>query len=116
MSESLKFIFGPERFPTDFAIRGGGILSLKPQTFISASTDLQNAEWSMPQIEESYGSMKTPVHVLFAKEDRILDCKLNGEDLRTRIPGTKVTVVSGGHMLPVTQIEVCKQFIQDVAG
>jgi hypothetical protein len=25
-------------------------------------------------------------------------------------------MVSGGHMLPVTQIEVCKQFIQDVAG
>jgi len=54
--------------------------------------------------------------VLFAKEDRILDCKLNGEDLRSRIPGTQVTVVSGGHMLPVTQIETCVQFIQGVAG
>jgi pimeloyl-ACP methyl ester carboxylesterase len=116
MSVSLKVIFGPEKFPSDFAIRGGGILSLKPQTFISASSDLQNAEWSMPQIEAAYASMKTPVHVLFAKEDRILDCKLNGEDLRSRIPGTQVTVVSGGHMLPVTQIETCVQFIQGVAG
>jgi pimeloyl-ACP methyl ester carboxylesterase len=116
MSVSLKVIFGPEKFPSDFAIRGGGILSLKPQTFISASRDLQNAEWSMPQIEAAYASMTTPVHVLFAKEDRILDCKLNGEDLRSRIAGTQVTVVSGGHMLPVTQIETCVQFIQGVAG
>jgi pimeloyl-ACP methyl ester carboxylesterase len=116
MSLSLKIIFGPEKAPADFAIRGGGILSLKPQTFISASSDLQNVGWSMPSIEEAYASMKTPVHVLFAKEDRILDCKLNGEDLTSRIPGTQLTLVSGGHMLPVTQIERCVQFIQGVAG
>jgi surfactin synthase thioesterase subunit len=91
-------------------------LSLKPQTFITASCDLQNAEWSMPQIEAAYASMKTPVHVLFAKEDRILDCKLNGEDLPSRISGAKLTLVSGGHMLPVTQVETCVQFIQGVAG
>ena len=116
MPVSLKFIFGPEKFPADFVIRGGGILSLKPQTFITASCDLQNAEWSMPQIEAAYASMKTPVHVLFAKEDRILDCKLNGEDLPSRISGAKITLVSGGHMLPVTQVETCVQFIQGVAG
>jgi len=116
MSLSLKIIFGPEKAPADFAIRGGGILALKPQTFISASTDLQNVAWSMPQIEAAYASMTTPVHVLFAKEDRILDCKLNGENLASRIAGTQVTVVSGGHMLPVTQAERCVEFIQAVAG
>jgi len=116
MSLSLKVIFGPERAPADFAIRGGGILSLKPQTFISASSDLQHVSWSMPAIEAAYANMKTPVHVLFAKEDRILDCKLNGEDLTSRILGTQLTLVNGGHMLPVTQVEVCVQFIQGVAG
>ena len=116
MSLSLKIIFGPEKPPADFAIRGGGILALKPQTFISASSDLQNVSWSMPQIEAAYASMKLQVHVLFAKEDRILDCKLNGEDLPSRISGAQVTVVSGGHMLPVTQVERCLEFIQAVAG
>jgi pimeloyl-ACP methyl ester carboxylesterase len=116
MSINLKVIFGPEKAPADFAIRGGGILSLKPQTFISASNDLQNVSWGMPAMEEAYASMKTPVHVLFGKEDRVLDCKLNGEDLSSRIPGTQLTLVSGGHMLPVTQIECCVQFIQGVAG
>jgi pimeloyl-ACP methyl ester carboxylesterase len=116
MSLSLKIIFGPERAPRDFAIRGGGILSLKPQTFITASSDVQNAIQSMPAIEAAYANMKTPVHVLFAHEDRILDCKQNGEDLPSRIPGAQITLVSGGHMLPVTQVELCVQFIEGVAG
>ena len=116
MSLSLKIIFGPERAPRDFAIRGGGILSLKPQTFITASSDVQNAIQSMPAIEAAYANMKTPVHVLFAHEDRILDCKQNGEDLPSRISGAQITLVTGGHMLPVTQVEVCVQFIEGVAG
>jgi len=116
MSVSLKVIFGPERAPSDFAIRGGGILSLKPHTFISASTDLQNASWSMPNIEAAYANMTTPVSVLFAREDRILDCKLNAEDLPSRIPGAQITLVNGGHMLPVTQVELTTQFIEDAAG
>jgi pimeloyl-ACP methyl ester carboxylesterase len=116
MSLSLKIIFGPERAPRDFAIRGGGILSLKPQTFITASSDVQNAIQSMPAIEVAYANMKTPVHVLFAHEDRILDCKQNGEDLPSRIPGAQITLVTGGHMLPVTQVELCVQFVEGVAG
>ena len=116
ISLTLKVVFGPERAPPDFAIRGGGILSLKPQTFITASSDIQNAIWSMPAIEAAFGSLKTPVHVLFPQEDRILDCKLNGEDLPSRIPGAQIALVSGGHMLPVTQVELCVQFIEGVAG
>jgi pimeloyl-ACP methyl ester carboxylesterase len=116
ISLTLKVVFGPERAPSDFAIRGGGILSLKPQTFITASGDVQNASRSMPAIEAAYASMKTPVNVLFAKEDRIVDCKLNGEDLPSRIPGAQITLVTGGHMLPVTQVELCVQFIEGVAG
>jgi pimeloyl-ACP methyl ester carboxylesterase len=116
ISLTLKVVFGPERAPKDFAIRGGGILSLKPQTFITASSDIQNASWSMPAIEAAYSNLKTPVHVLFAHEDRILDCKLNGEDLPSRIPGTQITLVSGGHLLPVTQAGLCVQFIEGVAG
>lgn len=116
MSKSLKIIFGPEKVPSDFAIRGGGIMALKPQTFITASSDIQNVGWSMPNIEAAYGSMTTPVHVLYGREDRILSAKLNGEDLPQRIPGAQLTLVSGGHMLPVTQAELTCQFIESVAG
>jgi pimeloyl-ACP methyl ester carboxylesterase len=116
MNASLKFIFGPEKAPADFAIRGGGILSLKPQTFITASSDLTQAKLSMPSIEEGYVNMKTPIHVLYGREDRILSSKLNGEDMVNRVPGLQLTLVSGGHMLPVTQVEGCVQFVEGVAG
>jgi pimeloyl-ACP methyl ester carboxylesterase len=116
ISATLKVIFGPEKAPADFAIRGGGILSLKPQTFISASQDLQHVKLNMPDIEAAYATMTTPVSVLYGREDRILDCKLNGEDLPNRISGAQVTLISGGHMLPVTQAELTAKFIQDVAG
>lgn len=116
ISQTLKVIFGPEKAPADFAIRGGGIMALKPQTFITASTDLQNIDWSMPNIEAAYAAMSTPVSVLYGREDRILDCKRNGEDLPARISGAEITLVSGGHMLPVTQAELSTQFIEGVAG
>lgn len=116
MHASLKVIFGPEKAPSDFAIRGGGILSLKPQTFITASSDLQQAKTSMPIIEAGYASMTTPVSVLYGREDRVLSCKLNGEDLVSRITGLQLTLVDGGHMLPVTQVERTLQFVEEVAG
>ena len=116
ISQALKVIFGPEKAPADFAIRGGGILSLKPQTFINASSDLRNVKLCMPDIEAAYATMVTPVSVLYGREDRILDSKINGEELPQRIRGAQVTLVSGGHMLPVTQAELTTQFIQDVAG
>ena len=116
MNASLKVIFGPEKAPADFALRGGGILALKPKTFITASSDLQQAKFSMPSIEEGYAGMTIPTSVLFGREDRVLSCKLNGEDMTTRIKGLQLTLVSGGHMLPVTQIEQSLQFVETVAG
>lgn len=116
LNASLKVIFGPEKAPADFAIRGGGILALKPKTFITASSDLQQVKSSMPSIEEGYAGMTTPVGILFGREDRVLSCKLNGEDMTGRIKGLQLTLVSGGHMLPVTQIEQSLQFVETVAG
>lgn len=116
MNASLKVIFGPEKAPADFAIRGGGILALKPKTFITASSDLQQAKASMPSIEEGYAGMTIPTRILFGREDRVLDCKLNGEDMTSRIQGLQLTLVSGGHMLPVTQVEQTLQFVEAVAG
>lgn len=116
MNASLKVIFGPEKAPADFAIRGGGILALKPKTFITASSDLQQAKASMPSIEEGYSGMTTPTRILFGREDRVLDCKLNGEDMTSRIQGLQLTLVSGGHMLPITQVEQTLQFVEAVAG
>jgi pimeloyl-ACP methyl ester carboxylesterase len=38
---TLEVVFGPESVPKDFATKGGGLLSLRPSAFLSASADLQ---------------------------------------------------------------------------
>ncbi|NBX15087.1 MAG: alpha/beta hydrolase, partial [Betaproteobacteria bacterium] len=32
-----------------------------------------------------------------------------------RLPGTQLTLLTGGHMLPITQIETTTAFIEDMA-
>ena len=49
--------------------------------------------------------MATPVAgaCVVYKGDRILSHRANGIDLVDRLPGTQLTLVDGGHMLPITQ-------------
>jgi pimeloyl-ACP methyl ester carboxylesterase len=108
---TLEVVFGPEAVPKDFATRGGGLLSLRPSAFLSASSDLQALPGSLPQMQARYASLGVPVSVLYGKDDRILDWKANGQALVDKVPGARLQLVEGGHMLPVTQVEVTAQFI-----
>jgi pimeloyl-ACP methyl ester carboxylesterase len=115
-SKVLGHIFGPEPVPADFATRGGGLLSLRPSQFLSASEDLQALEHELPALEARYPSLKLPVSVLYGKDDRILDWRANGQALVDKVPGATLELVGGGHMLPVTQPELTARFIRDAAG
>ncbi|MFI4940065.1 MAG: alpha/beta fold hydrolase [Burkholderiales bacterium] len=114
--ETMKLVFGPETTPKDFATRGGGLMTLRPSNFVSASTDLHSAPTSMPAIESAYAAMKVPVHVLYGTKDRILSHHANGEDFVDRLPGTQLTLVDGGHMLPITQPQATADFIHGAAS
>lgn len=114
-SKTLAQVFGPEPAPADFATKGGGLLSLRPGQFLSASDDLQALPESMPALEARYGELKIPVSVLFGRGDRLLDWKANGQALVEKIHGATLKLVSGGHMLPITQPELTAQFIRDAA-
>jgi pimeloyl-ACP methyl ester carboxylesterase len=109
---TLEVVFGPEAVPKDFATRGGGLLSLRPGAFLSASSDLQALPDRLPQVQARYGELRVPVSVLYGKDDRILDWKANGQALVDKVPGARLELVEGGHMLPVTQVEVSVAFIQ----
>jgi len=109
---TLEQVFGPEAVPKDFATRGGGLLSLRPSAFLSASSDLQALPASLPQIEARYPTLRLPLSVLYGKDDRILDWKANGQALVEQVPGARLELVEGGHMLPVTQVEVTAGFIE----
>lgn len=111
----MKFLFAPEIHPKDFATRAGGLMSLKPSQFIAASTDLAAIPDSLPALEASYAHLKMPVHMLYGKGDRVLDPQLHGKAFVEKVPHTQLTLVDGGHMLPVTQVARTAEFIEGVA-
>lgn len=107
----LTQVFGPEPVPDDFAVKGGGLMSLCPRLFSAASRDLQAITDCLPRIESRYPELAIPVRVLYGRSDRILNWKENGQFLVDRLPGSTLQLVDGGHMLPVTQPELTAHFI-----
>ena len=56
-----------------------------------------------------------PVHILYGKDDRILDWKHNGQALAGKLPHARLQLTEGGHMLPITHPELCAEFIEAAA-
>lgn len=112
----LAQVFGPEPVPHDFGTRGGGLLSLRPSQFLSASSDLQALPLRLPALAARYGELRMPVSVLYGRGDQILDWEANGQGLVDQVPGATLQLVEGGHMLPVTQPALTADFIRQAAA
>ena len=108
----LGVVFGPEQAPKDFPIRGGGLLGLRPSHFIAASRDLTSVEEVLPQMQARYDDLKLPIGILYGREDAILDPQEQGQALADRLENVELTLIEGGHMLPITQPEACLTFIR----
>ncbi len=114
--ETLAVLFGPEAAPGDFALRGGGLLALRPSHFIAASADLMAGQGELFDMVQRYGTMRLPVSILYGRGDRILDPHDQGQALAEEILGAELTLIEGGHMLPITVPERTAQFIREAAG
>jgi pimeloyl-ACP methyl ester carboxylesterase len=113
----LGEVFKPEAVPEDFAVAGGGALGMRPSAFIGASADLAEAGTNMAEVVAGYGDLKMPTHILFARGDALLDYRIHGERTAREIPGARMTLVEGGHMLPFTQgIETAQWIRQSIEG
>lgn len=106
-------VFGPEDMPPEFAVRGGGLLSLRPDAFYNASRDFQSSDEDLAGMSRDYARLAVPVRVLFGKDDRILDPAHHGELLVRRYPQIGLKLIEGGHMLPLTRVEDCAAFIRN---
>jgi pimeloyl-ACP methyl ester carboxylesterase len=115
-AEMLRLVFAPEAVPRDFAKRGGGLLALRPSSFVAASADLAAIEQDLPGMIQRYGAIDVSVSILYGRGDRILDPLEQGEALAAKVPGAQLTLVDGGHMLPITAPERTTQFILDAAS
>ena len=108
----LDVVFGPEKAPADFPLRGGGALGLRPTHYIASSRDLVALEHVLPQLEQSYSALQTPVRILYGRDDRILDPNEQGQAMVDRIRQVQLELVDGGHMLPLTQPQLCVDFVR----
>ncbi|NOV27269.1 alpha/beta fold hydrolase [Cupriavidus necator] len=115
-AEVMDLVFGPDPVPDDFPTRGGGLLALRPRHFLAASEDLIGAAQSLPALLRDYGMLRVPVSVLYGRDDRILNFAEHGEALVAKVPGATLTLVNGGHMLPVTAIAASVDFVRDAAA
>jgi len=112
----LAAVFGPEAAPTDFSLRGGGLLTLRPAAFVGASTDLNALEADLPAQQARYGELRLPVRILYGDRDQVLDWHAQGEALRAQVPQAQLQLIPGaGHMLPVTQVAATTAWLEETA-
>jgi pimeloyl-ACP methyl ester carboxylesterase len=114
--EALGVIFGPEAAPGDFATRGGGLLALRPSHFVAACADMAAIPDDLPGMVQRYPTMQLPVSILYGRGDGILNPQSQGEALAASLPGATLSLVAGGHMLPITMPDRVAQFIREVAA
>lgn len=109
-------VFAPEKGPADFMVRGGGLLGLRPSSFIGASTDLEGVSSSMPrQVERYADELNVPGGILFAADDRLLSPELHGRSMQAH--GLAYEELPGrGHMIPVTAPGECADFVRRMAA
>jgi pimeloyl-ACP methyl ester carboxylesterase len=113
----LKIVFGPDAVPADFPTRGGGLLGLRPKSFYNTSSDLAEVNEDLPGMMKRYGGLSIPLGMLFAKGDRILDYRRQGEAMKQTCPALDLVLVDGhGHMLPVTAPDSTAELIRRVAA
>jgi pimeloyl-ACP methyl ester carboxylesterase len=111
---TLAMLFGPEPVPPDFGIRGGGLLSLRPESFFGASSDLVASAGDTS--EPRYEDLTMPVGILFGDADRILDPDMHGKGLAARVAGAELELIEGaGHMTLVTSADRSAVLIARVA-
>ena len=113
----LKIVFGPDAVPADFPTRGGGLLGLRPKSFYNTSSDLAAVNEDLPGMMKRYGGLSIPLGMLFAKGDRILDYRRQGEAMKQKCPALDLVLLDEhGHMLPVTAPDNTAGLIRRVAA
>ncbi|MDE4173233.1 alpha/beta fold hydrolase [Phaeobacter sp. PT47_59] len=112
----LTQIFAPEACPDDFLDRAGGVLGLRPQSFITASADATMIDQAITEQARRYArDLRTPGGVLFGADDTVLNAKEQGRSMEAY--GLRCRIEPGlGHMLPITQPALCEEFIRSTVA
>jgi pimeloyl-ACP methyl ester carboxylesterase len=113
---ALATLFGPEPVARDFALRGGGLLNLRPCSFIGASADLVATHGELGEMPARYEELAMPVGILYGSDDRILDPAAHGNGLAAKVAGADLELIEGGgHMIPITSADHAATFVARIA-
>lgn len=112
----LERVFHPYPVPVDFPTAAGGLLALRPQQFFDASSDLVGVDQDLPPLVARYASIRVPVGILFGRSDEILSYQRHGIAMQSQIDGLTVSLIDGGHMLPLVAPDLTAQWISEFAG
>ena len=113
---ALATLFGPEPVAPDFAVRGGGLLNLRPRSFIGASADLMATYDELGEMPARYKDLSVPVGILYGTDDRILDPTTHGQALAAKVAGADLELIEGGgHMILITSADRAAAFIARMA-
>ncbi|MCM2562162.1 alpha/beta hydrolase [Lutimaribacter sp. EGI FJ00015] len=108
----FDLVFGPDRVPADYGTKGGGLLGLRPGSFVATSRDYVASMTDIKWMRAGYAEMPVPMAVLFGEDDRILSAETQGRKLVAEHPAITLELIAGGHMLPLTRPEACTDFIR----
>jgi pimeloyl-ACP methyl ester carboxylesterase len=112
----LERVFHPDPVPADFPTAAGGLLALRPRQFFAASSDLVGVDQDLAPLAARYASIRMPVGILFGRGDEILSYQHHGIAMQSRIDGLTVSLIDGGHMLPLAAPDPTAQWISEFAG
>jgi pimeloyl-ACP methyl ester carboxylesterase len=113
---ALATLFGPEPVAPDFAVRGGGLLNLRPCSFIGASADLVATHDELGEMPARYKDLTVPVGILYGTDDRILDPAAHGKGLAAKVAGADLELIEGGgHMILITSADHAAAFVVRMA-
>ncbi|MCP3735591.1 alpha/beta hydrolase [Sphingomonas sp. RP10(2022)] len=113
---NLQLVFAPEAPPADFATRGGGALTQRPSAIAAAAADLASAGQDMAALAARYPDLAVPIAILYGREDAVLDPMLHGHRTAGEIPGARIEVIEGGHMIPITAPDATARFVADASA
>lgn len=112
----LTEVFKPEKWPEDFATKGGALLSFKPGAYVASSEDLEAAEVAMNRLPGRYADeLKIPGGILYGADDNLLSPDKHGKPMEA-FGLIYETLPGKGHMIPITEPDACADFVRRMAA
>ena len=109
-----RMVFAPDLQISGFWTRAGGFLALRPSPMIAAARELRVSPKELAGMTARYAALTVPAGVLFGDGDVVLDPQAQGPAFCAKAPKAELTMIDGGHMLPMTQPKATESFIRNI--